>query len=229
MAAVLVVEDDAAVRDVVEAACTHLGHDVVSVASGLDALVIGRRQPVDVIVLDVGLPGIDGFETCRQLRATGVDAPVLFLTARTAIEDLQDGYAAGADDYLRKPFAVEELVLRLESLLRRDTEPIAASAGNRVLRFADLVVDVDGARVTRADQPITLTATEFRLLVHLMDHEGHVRSREQLFDAVWTDDRASEPAIVETYVSYLRRKLDVGTGPLIHTVRGLGYVLRADA
>lgn len=220
---VLVVDDEDALREMVTMALRFRGFDVEDAATGMDALAAARRQEPEAIVLDVNLPDIDGFEVCRRLRETGSTAPVVFLTARTATEDLREGYTAGADDYVRKPFSLEELVLRVEAVLRRTTE---VPVDQQVLKYADLRIDERSMQVFRGTEEVQLTPTEFRLLRFLLVNPEQVLSKEQIISQVWEYDYDGDPNVVETYISYLRRKLDKGREALIHTVRGFGYVLR---
>ncbi len=221
---ILVVDDEDAVREMVATALRFRGFDVEESASGLDALAAVQRQEPEAVVLDVNMPGIDGFEVCRQLRHAGSTAPVLFLTARGANEDLRDGFGAGADDYLRKPFSLEELILRVEAVLRRTARTPAQTTR---LRYQDLVVDEEAMRVERAGEEISLSPTEFRLLRYLIANREQVLSKDQILGTVWDYDFDGDLNVVETYISYLRRKIDRGRTPLIHTVRGFGYVLRS--
>jgi two-component system OmpR family response regulator len=185
-----------------------------------------REHPPDIVVLDVMLPDLDGFEVARTLRAMHHHLPVLFLTARDAVEDRIAGLTVGGDDYVTKPFSLEEVVLRLRAILRR-----TRAEGERVrpapsLRYADLVLDEDAHEVYRADRPIRLSPTEFNLLRYLMVNAEKVVSKAQILDRVWHYDFGGDGRIVESYISYLRRKIDVRGPSLIHTVRGVGYSLR---
>ena len=175
-------------------------------------------------MLDVGLPGVDGFEVCRRLRAAGDQTPVIFLTARDADEDKISGFTQGGDDYLTKPFSLEELVARVRAVLRR-TGPQAPPSR---LRYADLELDEETLRVTRAGRPIQLSPTEFKVLRYLMLNRERVLSKAQILDHVWDYDFGGNAGVVENYISYLRKKVDAVDPPLIHTVRGFGYVLRTD-
>ena len=222
---VLVVEDDGAVRRALERALALHGFAVRAAADGLEALQrISARAP-DLIVLDVGLPGPDGMRLAERLRRDGLATPILMLTARDAVGDRVAGLASGADDYLVKPFALEELVARLHALLRR--APAAVAARSDVLRAADLVLDVAAHRVRRGDREIELTPTEFRILRVLLDPPGHVASRERLADEVWDGADVGANAL-EQHVAGLRRRLEEDGEPrLVQTVRGVGYVVRA--
>ncbi len=219
---ILVVEDDGAVRRALSRALPLHGFRVDAVADGLEALAaIGRERPA-AVVLDIGLPGPDGLRITERLRADGDDVPVLLLTARDAVADRVAGLGAGADDYLTKPFALEELVARLHALLRR----VAPPDGPVRLRVGDLVVDVDGRTVRRGDRPIALTPTEFAILELLAATPGRVVPRERIVDAVWDGDDVG-PNALEQHVAGLRRRLEADGGArLVHTVRGVGYVAR---
>jgi two-component system OmpR family response regulator len=183
-----------------------------------------KSDDFDLVVLDVNMPGIDGFEVCRRIRRDGNDVPVIFLTARDDIDDKRAGFRQGGDDYLTKPFSLEELGLRIEALLRRSA---GAPEGNRVT-VGDLTLDDDAHQVWRKDEEISLTPTEFRLLRFLMLNRGRVMSKSQIVDHVWEYDFDGNANVVETYVSYLRTKLAAAESGRIHTVRGVGYVLRTD-
>ncbi len=222
---VLVVDDEPALTDVVGTVLRYEGWAVRTAGSGSQALTEFRSFSPDVVVLDVMLPDLDGFEVLKRLRSNGVQAPVLFLTARDATEDRVRGLTLGGDDYVVKPFSLEELVARLHALLRR--AGIARGQRNTVLQVADLVLDEEGREVRRGGELVQLTATEFELLRYLMLNARRVVSKAQILDRVWHYDFGGQANIVELYVGYLRRKLDRDREPLIHTVRGVGYVLRA--
>jgi len=219
---VLVVEDDGAVRRSLERALPLHGFRVHAVGDGLAALAaIGRESPA-VVILDLGLPGPDGLRIAERLRADGEAVPVLMLTARDTVRDRVAGLKAGADDYLTKPFALEELVARLHALLRRGTVP----DGPVRLRVDDVVLDVDGRTVRRGDRPVELTPTEFAILELLATTPGRVVTRERIVDAVW-DDVEVGPNALEQHVVGLRRRLEADGGSrIVHTVRGVGYVAR---
>jgi two-component system OmpR family response regulator len=221
---VLVVDDEAFLADAVTMGLVHVGFLVRQAADGASAMSVVESFEPDLVVLDVMLPDVDGFAFCRDLRAGGRDVPVVFLTAKDATEDTLAGLAAGGDDYLTKPFVIAELVARIHAVLRRThAEPPRPS---RRLTYADLVLDPDTREVWRAAAAIELTATEFDLLRVLLEHAGQVLSRAQLLEAVWSFDFGGNPNVLETYVSYLRRKLDPHGPPLIQTLRGVGYSLR---
>jgi two-component system response regulator MprA len=222
---VLVVDDERAVRESLERALALHGFEVVTAAEGLEALrVIQGDAPPAVIVLDILMPGVDGLQLTRRLRADARQTPILLLTARDQVEHRVEGLETGADDYLVKPFALDELVARLRALLRRAGDGDAEPARRRV---ADLVVDSATHEVFRGEQRIELTPTEHALLAALIASPRRVLSRRQLLEAVWGSDTAATENTVEVYVGYLRRKLETGERDrLIHTVRGYGYVLR---
>ena len=223
---VLVVDDEPAVRESLERSLRFEGYDVSTAADGQSALAAVARDRPDLIVLDVLMPGLDGLQTCRRLRAAGDFTPVLMLTARDATADRVSGLDAGADDYLVKPFALEELLARIRALLRRP----GAGSGRGVLRYADLMLDPMTRDVTRGDTPLTLTRTEFALLELFLSHPRQVLTRAQILTAVWGFDFGHNSNSLEVYVGYLRRKTEVNGAPrLLHTVRGVGYVLRSDA
>jgi two-component system OmpR family response regulator len=225
---VLVVDDELNIRELVQVALKFHGCAVTTAATGKDALRQADADRPDLIVLDVMLPDMDGFEVCRRLRAMGNEVPVIFLTARDTSSDTVTGLALGGDDYVTKPFSVEALVARVRAVLRR------ASRGGRgdqpgdaaILRAGDVELDEARWTVRRAGVPVELSPTEFRLLAFLIRHQGRVLTRAQLLENVWGWDYAGESQIVETYVSYLRRKLDPLGPPMIHTQRGVGYSLR---
>ena len=221
---VLVVDDDRAVRESLRRSLAFNGYEVELAADGADALRALGASAADAVVLDVMMPGLDGLATCRALRASGSDVPVLMLTARDAVADRVAGLDAGADDYLPKPFALEELLARLRALLRRSAPP---AGPDRALRFADLRLDPGTRDVVRGDRRIRLTRTEFSLLELLLLHPRQVLSRERILEEVWGYDFPTTANSLEVYVGYLRRKTEAEGEPrLIHTVRGVGYVLR---
>jgi two-component system response regulator MprA len=225
---ILVVDDDQAVRDSLRRSLAFNGYDVELAGDGLAALESIARNRPDAVVLDVMMPRLDGLEACRRLRSAGEDLPILVLTARDAVSDRVAGLDAGADDYLPKPFALEELLARLRALLRR-TQP-AFSGDNGQLSFADLTLDPLAREVTRGERTVRLTRTEFNLLELLMRHPRQVLTRSQILEEVWGFDFPTTANSLEVYVGYLRRKTEAEGEPrLIHTVRGIGYALRETA
>ncbi|HKG38946.1 MAG TPA: response regulator transcription factor [Conexibacter sp.] len=222
-ARVLVVDDEPNIVDVISMALRYEGFEVASAGTGAEALSAVRDHRPHVILLDVMLPDMEGFDVAKRLGADRARVPIIFLTARDATEDRVRGLTVGGDDYVTKPFSLEELVARVRALLRRSG---AAEATSSVLTFADVELDDDAHEVTRAGQPIELTPTEYRLLRYLMLNPRRVLSRAQLLEHVWDYDFGGDARVLETYVSYLRRKLDEHGPPLINTVRGVGYVMR---
>jgi two-component system, OmpR family, response regulator len=220
---VLVVDDEPNIVDVISMALRYEGFEVASAATGAEALTAVRDHRPHVMLLDVMLPDMEGFDVARRLGADRARVPIIFLTARDATEDRVRGLTVGGDDYVTKPFSLEELVARVRALLRRSG---VAEATSSVLTFADVELDDDAHEVTRAGQLIELTPTEYRLLRYLMLNPRRVLSRAQLLEHVWDYDFGGDARVLETYVSYLRRKLDEHGPPLIHTVRGVGYVMR---
>jgi len=223
---VLVVDDEPNISALLSATLRLVSFDVRVAESGHGALVAVQEFDPDLVVLDVMLPDLDGFEVARRLRATGRGVPVLFLTARDAVEDRISGLTAGADDYVTKPFSLEEVVLRIRAILRRSQPELAAPADAAVLRYADLELDEDAHEVRRGGRLVDLSPTEFNLLRYLLINAGRVVSKAQILDRVWKYDFGGDGRIVESYVYYLRRKIDKTDPPLIHTVRGVGYALR---
>ncbi|MGD0979855.1 MAG: response regulator transcription factor [Solirubrobacteraceae bacterium] len=220
---VLVVDDEPNIVDVISMALRFEGFSVESAGSGADAIASVAASKPQVMVLDVMLPDIDGFEVARRLAGARAGVPILFLTARDGTEDIVRGLTLGGDDYMTKPFSLEELVARIRTILRRSglTEPESSQ-----LVFADLTLDEDTREVSRGARPIELTATEFRLLRYLMANPRRVLTRGQLLDHVWQYDFGGDARVLETYISYLRKKIDLEAPALIHTVRGVGYSLR---
>ncbi len=220
---ILVVDDEQAVRDSLERALRLERYDVKLAADGREALEEVGRQPPDAIVLDLMMPQVDGLEVCRRLRAAGDRTPILIATARDAVADRVEGLDAGADDYIVKPFALDELQARLRALLRRS----GAGAGTGTLRFADLELDPNAYEARRGDRVVDLTRTEFLLLELFMLHPRQVLTRSIIFERVWGYDFGPTSNSLTVYIGYLRRKLESGDEPrLLHTVRGVGYVLR---
>ena len=234
---VLVVDDEPSIRELVQVALKFHGCAVATAATGGEALRLAASDRPDLIVLDVMLPDIDGFEVVRRLRAADNEVPVIFLTARDTTSDTVTGLALGGDDYITKPFSVEALVARVRAVLRRTAKHRglatdgSTDAGGQddtqaTLRVADLELDEDHWTVHRGGVPVELSPTEFRLLAYLMRNQGLMLTRKQLLDNVWGWEYAGQSQVLETYVSYLRRKLDPLGPPLIHTQRGVGYSLR---
>jgi two-component system OmpR family response regulator len=231
---VLVVDDEPNIRELVQVALKFHGCAVTTSATGTDALALAETADPDLIVLDVVLPDIDGFEVCRRLRASDNDVPVIFLTARDTTSDTVTGLTLGGDDYITKPFSVEALVARVRAVLRRTTgragdaggDADSDAGGGSTMRVADLELDEEHWTVRRAGTPVDLSPTEFRLLAYLMRNHGLMLSRKQLLENVWGWEYAGQSQVLETYVSYLRHKLDPLGPPLIHTQRGVGYSLR---
>ncbi len=225
-ARVLVVDDEHSIVDAVATALRYEGFEVTEAMMGRDAVAAAQDREFDLIVLDVMLPDLDGYEVARRLRTDGVNTPILFLTARTGLEDKTRAFGLGADDFVTKPFSLAEIVMRVRAILRRTGAVSDADASHDELRFADVVMDTAAHRVWRADVEVQLTATEFRLLRMFMMNPERVLSKAQILDHVWHYDFGGDSNILETYVSYLRRKLNELGPPLIHTVRLVGYVLR---
>ena len=221
---VLVVDDEPNISDVVSMALKFQGFEVETAASGSDAVSAVSRFRPQLIVLDVMLPDFDGFEVARRLGAQRARVPIIFLTARDATEDKVRGLSIGGDDYVTKPFSLEELVARVRSILRRAG---VAEPDSSKLVFEDLELDDDAHEVTRGGELVELTATEYRLLRYLMLNPRRVLTRAQLLEHVWDYDFGGDARVLETYVSYLRKKVDRLGPPLIHTVRGVGYALRS--
>jgi two-component system OmpR family response regulator len=224
---VLVVDDEAAISELITTALRFLGFEVASAASGFEALSKAGSFLPNLIILDVMLPDIDGFEVLRRLRAAEDHVPVIFLTARDEHDSKMRGFTHGGDDYLTKPFSLEELVARVRAILRRTSGARADAPANRY-RYADLEMDDEGRRVWRGGEIVSLSPTEYRLLRYLLLNAGRVLSREQILDHVWQYDYVGEASVVETYISYLRKKIDDREPKLIQTVRGFGYSLRTE-
>jgi len=224
---VLVVDDEATLSELLSMALRYEGWEVRTAADGGSAVQAAREFRPDAVVLDVMLPDFDGLEVLRRMRAETPEMPVLFLTARDAVEDRIAGLTAGGDDYVTKPFSLEELVARLRGLLRR--AGMAAARQGPELVVGDLVLDEDSHEVRRGDELVELTATEFELLRYLMRNPKRVLSKSQILDRVWSYDFGGQSNVVELYISYLRKKIDIGRRPMIHTVRGAGYVLKPAA
>jgi DNA-binding response OmpR family regulator len=222
MAHVLIVEDEVRLARLIKRVLEDEGHVVDLADNGEDGLALAQTEGFDVVVLDVLLPGLDGFEVSRRLRAVKVQTPVLMLTARGAVEDRVAGLDAGADDYLTKPFAFDELLARIRALTRRS--PAIATDGE--LRLGDLRMDLARHEVHRGEREVTLTGKEYALLEYFLRHPNQVLTRTQILDNVWGYDAEPGSSVVEIYVHYLRNKIDRGQVPMLHTVRGVGYALR---
>ena len=218
----LLVDDEENLRSMLAAALAHSGFEVTTAENGREALTLTKEILPDLILLDVMMPDLDGFEVCRRLRAEYVKVPIIFLTARDETSDKVRGLTTGGDDYLVKPFSLDELVARVQAVLRRS----GVANSDVVLRCEDLELDDDAHRVTRAGVDIQLSPTEFNLLRFLLANQGRVLSRAQILDHVWQYDFGGDGRIVETYIAYLRKKIETGDVRLIQTVRGVGYTLR---
>jgi len=221
---VLTVDDETSLTELLSMALRYEGWEVSTAASGLAAVKTAREVRPDAIVLDMMLPDFDGLEVMRRIRAEQPDVPVIFLTARDALDDRIGGLTAGGDDYVTKPFSLEELVARLRALLRRSGATTLRNESQLVV--GDLTLDEDSHEVSRAGELISLTATEFELLRYLMRNPRRVLSKAQILDRVWNYDFGGQANVVELYISYLRKKIDAGRAPMIHTMRGAGYVLK---
>jgi two-component system, OmpR family, response regulator len=222
----LVVDDEPNIVELLSASLRFAGYDVSTATNGTEALKKARSIDPDLVVLDVMMPGLDGFDVVRRLRADDRHVPVLFLTARDAVEDKVKGLQTGGDDYVTKPFSLDELVARVRALLRRAGHREDAASGAAVLRYADLELNEDSYEVFKAGRRVQLSLTEFKLLRCLLENAERVLSKSQILSAVWNYDFAGDAGVVESYISYLRRKVDTGEPKLLHTVRGVGYVLR---
>ncbi len=223
---VLVVDDEPNITELVSIVLRYEGFDVSSAHDGRGALRAVRELKPELVILDVTMPDIDGLEVVRRMRAENIWMPVIFLTARDAVADKIAGLTVGGDDYIAKPFGLDELVARVRAMVRRN-RLAARREESGVLRYADLVLDEDRLEVSRGSRFISLTPTEFRLLRFLMLNAGRVLSNPQILDHVWQYDFGGDGNVVETFISYLRKKIDVEEPPLIQTVRGFGYTLRA--
>ncbi|MBW3078151.1 response regulator transcription factor [Bifidobacterium simiiventris] len=233
-ASIVVVDDEPSIRELLVASLHFAGFEVATAASGSEAIEVIEKTDPDLIVLDVMLPDIDGFTVTRRIRQEGIGAPVLFLTARDDTQDKVMGLTVGGDDYVTKPFSLEEVVARIRAILRRTREQVE---DDPIIRVGDLEINEDSHDVSRAGQAIDLSPTEYKLLRYLMDNEGRVLSKAQILDHVWQYDWGGDAAIVESYISYLRKKVDGITytdangetrkvTPLIETKRGIGYMIR---
>lgn len=221
---VLVVDDEPVLAEMVSMALRYEGWNITTAGDGSSAIAAARRRRPDVVVLDVMLPDMSGLDVLHKLRSENPGLPVLLLTAKDAVEDRIAGLTAGGDDYVTKPFSIEEVVLRLRALLRRTGVTTVDSGAQLVV--GDLVLDEDSHEVMRAGEPVSLTSTEFELLRFMMHNSKRVLSKAQILDRVWSYDFGGRSNIVELYISYLRKKIDNGREPMIHTLRGAGYVLK---
>jgi two-component system OmpR family response regulator len=225
---ILVVDDESSISDLISTSLRFVGFDVRTAATGSEALTVAEEFKPHAVVLDVMLPDSDGFEVCRQLRSEGLNIGVLFLTAKDGMEDKVAGLTIGGDDYMTKPFSLEELVARLRALLRR-IGVAEINTDDEKIRFADLELNEATHEVRRAGVLLEMSPTEFQLLRYLLINADRVVSKSQILDHVWQYDFRGDAGIVETYISYLRKKIDIFDPPLIHTVRGVGYRLRLPA
>ncbi len=221
---ILAVDDESSLTELLSMAMRYEGWQVSTAASGIEAVKAAREVRPDAIVLDMMLPDFDGLEVMRRVRSEDPDVPVIFLTAKDAVSDRINGLTAGGDDYVTKPFSLEEVIARLRALLRRSGA--ATGRSESLLVVGDLTLDEDSHEVSRAGDPIQLTATEFELLRYLMRNPRRVLSKAQILDRVWNYDFGGQANVVELYISYLRKKIDANRAPMIHTMRGAGYVLR---
>lgn len=224
-ARILLVDDEENILELLSVSLKFQGFEVATARTGAEGLDRARVFRPDAVILDVMMPGMDGFGMLQRLRAEGCDAPVLFLTAKDAVEDKVGGLTLGADDYVTKPFSLEEVIARLRAILRRAGSFPDEERPSRVV-FADLELEESTREVRKAGLPVSLSPTEFTLLRYFMVNAGTVLSKPRILDHVWHYDFGGEVGVVESYVSYLRRKVDTGERPLIHTIRGVGYVMR---
>jgi two-component system OmpR family response regulator len=222
---VLVVDDEASLTDLLQMALRYEGWEIKTAADGSSAIATARDFRPDAVVLDIMLPDIDGLQVLQRMRADGNDVPVLFLTAKDSLDDRIAGLTAGGDDYVTKPFSLEEVVARLRGLIRRSTLTVDANE-SPILVVGDLELDEDSHEVRRAGRLIELTATEFELLRYLMRNPRRVVSKSQILDRVWDYDFGGKSSVVEIYISYLRKKIDSEGSPMLHTVRGAGYMIK---
>ena len=222
---VLVVDDEASLTDLLQMALRYEGWEIKTAADGSSAIATARDFRPDAVVLDIMLPDIDGLQVLQRMRTDGNDVPVLFLTAKDSLDDRIAGLTAGGDDYVTKPFSLEEVVARLRGLIRRSTLTVDANE-SPVLVVGDLELDEDSHEVRRAGRLIELTATEFELLRYLMRNPRRVVSKSQILDRVWDYDFGGKSSVVEIYISYLRKKIDAEGAPMLHTVRGAGYMIK---
>ena len=225
-ARLLIVDDELNIRELLSASLRFAGFDVDVAADGREALAKVQADRPDLLVLDVMMPGLDGLTVLRRLRANALDVPVLLLTARDATEDKVAALNVGADDYITKPFSLEEVIARVRAVLRRAGDRSVGADKRRVLAFADIELDEDSYEVRKAGAPVSLSPTEFKLLRYFLQNPNRVLSKAQILDTVWEYDFGGDANVVESYVSYLRRKVDTTEPRLLHTIRGVGYVLR---
>ncbi len=225
-ARILVVDDEANIVELLSVSLKFQGFEVITATNGVQALDRAREARPDAVILDVMMPGMDGFGVLRRLRADGIDAPALFLTARDSLQDKVAGLTLGGDDYVTKPFSLEEVVARLRVILRRAGKGRSNETRVARLTFADIELDEETHEVWKAGQPVSLSPTEFTLLRYFVINAGTVLSKPKILDHVWRYDFGGDVNVVESYVSYLRRKIDTGEKRLLHTLRGVGYVLR---
>jgi two-component system OmpR family response regulator len=225
-ARLLVVDDEPNIVELLSVSLRYAGFEVATATSGLAAVTEARRFRPELIVLDVMMPDMDGFGVVRRLRGEGLRVPIVFLTARDATEDKITGLTLGGDDYVTKPFSLEEVLARIRAVLRRTSGKAEPGAQTGKLTFADIELDDDSHEVWKAGELVPLSPTEFKLLRYLMQNPGRVLSKAQILDHVWHYDFGGEAGVVESYVSYLRKKVDTGDTRLIHTLRGVGYVMR---
>jgi two-component system OmpR family response regulator len=225
-AKLLVVDDEPNIVELLSVSLRYAGFEVATATSGLAAVTEARRFRPELIVLDVMMPDMDGFSVVRRLRGEGLRVPIVFLTARDATEDKITGLTLGGDDYVTKPFSLEEVLARIRAVLRRTSGNAEPGSSDGKLTFADIELDDDSHEVWKAGELVPLSPTEFKLLRYLMQNPGRVLSKAQILDHVWHYDFGGEAGVVESYVSYLRKKVDTGDTRLIHTLRGVGYVMR---
>ena len=228
-ARLLVVDDEPSILELLSVTLRFAGFEVATATNGADALNTVRDFSPDLLVLDVMMPGLDGFAVASTLRSRGDSVPVVFLTAKDATEDRVQGLTLGGDDYVTKPFSLEEVVARIRSVLRRtagNVVPAASARSSARLEYGDLVLDDDTHEVWEGDRPVDLSPTEFNLLRYFLQNPGRVLSKRQILEHVWNYDFGGDGGVVESYVSYLRKKVDLSEPRLLHTVRGVGYVLR---
>ena len=225
-ARLLVVDDEPNILELLSASLRYAGFEVATASNGHEALTTARTFRPDLVVLDVMMPDMDGFTVVRRMRGEGADVPVVFLTARDATEDKITGLTLGGDDYVTKPFSLEEIIARIRAVLRRAAGRSGVTAESARLTFADIELDDDTHEVWKAGQYVALSPTEFKLLRYFMQNAGRVLSKAQILDHVWNYDFGGDANVVESYVSYLRRKIDTTEPRLLHTLRGVGYVLR---